>query len=87
MGGILYRHNAEAYGAVETMLSACGQVAVIHPTGQAIQMPVVPSAVFDKMTANMTRRIRSVKVVIINFPIIPAPRRIPSATSFAEITK
>ena len=33
MGGILYRHNAEAYGAVETMLSACGQVAVIHPTG------------------------------------------------------
>ena len=57
-------------------------------TGYAhIAFSVAPSAVFDSATASATRRMRSVNVEIINFPITPPPRRMPSATSFAETTK
>ncbi len=62
-------------------------VATHHPIGHAHQIPVAPSAVFEKTNAKTTRRMRSVKVATMNLLIIPAPRRIPSATSFAETTK
>ena len=58
-----------------------------HPIGHAHQIPVAPSAVLEKQKASNTRRIKSVKVAIINFFIIPAPLKIPSATNFAETTK
>ena len=55
--------------------------------GQESQIPVLPSGVRERRTESKTRRKRSVKVAPINLPIILAPRRIPSATSFAETTK
>lgn len=58
-----------------------------QPLGHAHQIPVAPRAVFEKTRARATRRIRSVKVAIMNRTISPEPRRMPSATSFAEITK
>ena len=61
--------------------------AVHQPTGQAHQMPVAPIAVLASVIARITRRIRSAKVAIINLFIMPAPRRMPSATSLAEMMK
>ena len=58
-----------------------------HPIGHAHQIPMEPKEVFDRTIARTTRRIRSVKVAIMNSFIIPAPRRMPSAANFAEITK
>lgn len=58
-------------------------VAIVQPMGHASQIPVVPSAVFDNTAASATRRVKSLKVVTINFFIMPAPRKTPSATSFA----
>ena len=46
-----------------------------------------PSAVALRRMAMDTRRIRSLKVAIINRTISPQPRRIPSATSFIDTTK
>ena len=57
-----------------------------QPTGQEHQIPVEPRAVLDRTTDRTTRRIRSVKVLIMNLPIMPEPRRTPSATSFTETT-
>ena len=63
-------------------------------TSAATTYPVPSRAVVEKKlssadstTASTTRRIRSVNVETMNFPITPAPRRMPSATSFAETTK
>ena len=61
--------------------------AIVQPMGQEIQMPVVPSAVRDKISASATRRTRSVNVATMNFFISPAPRSTPSETSFADTTK
>ena len=61
--------------------------AIVQPIGHAHHMPVEPSTVFERRKANPTRSIRSVKVAIINCFINPDPLKIPSATSFAEITK
>ena len=58
-----------------------------QPTGHAIQMPVEPSAVALSTAAMPTRKIRSVKVAIMNRTIRPQPRRMPSATSLTDTTK
>ena len=58
-----------------------------QPTGQEIQMPVVCSAVRERISASATRSRRSVKVAIMKRPIRPAPRSTPSETSLAETTK
>ena len=62
-------------------------IAMVQPIGHAHQMPVAPRAVPDNTKARTTRKIKSVNVAIINCFIIPAQRRIPSATSFTETTK
>ena len=61
-------------------------VAMHQPMGHAHQIPVAPRAVLENTKAITTRRIKSVKVAIMNCFIMPAPRRIPSATNFAETT-
>ena len=61
-------------------------VATVHPMGQAHQIPVAPRAVADRTNARITRRIRSVKVAVMNCFIMPVPRRMPSATSLADTT-
>ena len=61
-------------------------VAMVQPIGHASQMPVDANGI-DKTLARTTRKARSVKVAVINFVIIPAPRRTPSDTSFSDTTK
>ena len=61
--------------------------ATVHPIGHANQIPTVPKAVSESTMASPTLKIKSVNVVIINLFIIFEPRKIPSATNFAEITK
>ena len=61
-------------------------IATVQPMGHAHQIPMEPKTLASPM-ASATRRIRSVKVAIMKFFIRPAPRRMPSATSFAETTK
>ena len=46
----------------------------------------VPRAVRERISASTTRSTRSTKVATMNFFIRPAPRRIPSAISFMEMT-
>ena len=58
-----------------------------HPIGHEHQMPVAPRAVLEKQKARSTRNIRSVKVAVMKFFIMPAPRKIPSATNLAETIK
>ena len=61
--------------------------ATVHPIGHADQIPKEPKAVLESMIANPTLKIKSVNVAIINLFIILEPRKMPSATNFAEITK
>ncbi len=61
-------------------------VAMLQPTGHAIQIPVEPKLP-EKTMASTTRKIRSVKVAAMKRPISPIPRRIPSAASLADTTK
>lgn len=61
--------------------------AIVQPIGHAHQMPVDCKGVSDNRNANTTRSIKSTKVAIINCFIRLAPRKIPSATSFADTTK
>ena len=61
--------------------------AIVQPIGHASQMPAEPRMVMDKAFASATRRIRSVKVEIINCLIRAEPRRTPSAASFDATTK
>ena len=60
---------------------------IVQPTGQDIQMPVVPSAVRERISASATRSSRSVNVAAMNCFIRPAPRSTPSATILAETMK
>ena len=62
-------------------------VAIDQPIGHAAQIPVEEWVILDNIKANITRRIKSVNVAIINWRMAPSPRRTPSATSFAETTK
>ena len=62
-------------------------MAITQPMGQAHQIPVDCSAVRESRIASITRRIRSVKVAVINCRIMPAPRSTPSVASLAETTK
>ena len=61
--------------------------AAVQPIGQALHMPVCPNAVLERKTARAVRNARSVNVAAINFAIMPAPRKIPSATNLAEMIK
>ena len=61
--------------------------AMDQPTGHANQMPVAEPVRSEKAKARTTRRIRSVKVAIIKRVMALVPRRTPSATSLAEMTK
>ena len=63
------------------------RVAIVQAIGQAHQMPTDFRAVAEKPNASTTRRIRSVKVAVINWFILPLPLRIPSATSLVDTTK
>ena len=61
-------------------------MATVQPMGQALQIPTVPKGP-ERRKAKATRRTRSVKVAAINCFISPAPRRMPSDTNLAEMTK
>ena len=61
--------------------------ATVHPIGHADQIPKDPKTVLESMIANPTLKIKSVNVAIINLFIILEPRKMPSATNFAEIKK
>ena len=61
--------------------------ATVHPIGHADQIPTEPKAVLESTIANPALKIKSVNVAIINLFIMFEPRKIPSATNFAEITK
>lgn len=62
-------------------------VAINHPIGHAHHIPVAPRLVFASKIASTTRRMRSVKVAIMNGFIAPEPRSTPSAANFAATTK
>ena len=62
-------------------------MAIVQPMGHDSQMPVVPSAVRESVSASTTRSTRSVNVATMNCFISPAPRRMPSDTSLADTMK
>ena len=62
-------------------------VAIDQPIGHAAQIPVEEWVILDNIKANITRRIKSVNVATINWRMALVPRRTPSATNLADITK
>ena len=48
-------------------------------------MPAAPKRGASR-NARITRRIRSVNVAVMNWPMQPAPRSTPSAASFSEMS-
>ena len=62
-------------------------IAIDQLMGQAHQIPVADPIHPDSTKDRITRRPRSKKVAAMNWPMAPTPRRMPSATSFADTTK
>ena len=62
-------------------------VAMLHPIGQELHIPIGELKAPDNMKARTTRSIRSVNVAIMNFFIALEPRSIPSAVSLVDTTK
>ena len=62
-------------------------VAMLHPIGHELHIPIGELNAPDKMKASTTRRMRSVNVAIMNCFIALEPRSIPSAVSFVDTTK
>ena len=60
---------------------------MVQPTGQEHQMPMEEPVHRERAKERTTRRIRSVKVAVINLSMALIPLRMPSATSLADTTK
>ena len=58
-----------------------------HPIGHEHHIPVAPRTVLENIKDRKTLKIKSVNVAIIKYFILPAPLRIPSATSLADTAK
>ncbi len=59
---------------------------IVHPMGQADQIPDVPNN-GEREKAKRTLMTKSQKVAAINCVITPPPRRTPSAINFIQMTK
>ena len=62
-------------------------MAMVQPIGQAAHMPRAESVQSERKQASTTRRIRSVKVAVINCLMALMPRKMPSATNLEDTTK
>ena len=62
-------------------------VAIHHPMDHEHQMPVAEAVRSERTKAKTTRRIRSVKVAVMNWRMALTPRRMPSAINLADTMK
>lgn len=62
-------------------------MAIVQPMGHAYHMPVADLVRSERTKARITRRIRSVKVAVMNWRMALIPLRTPSATNLRDTTK